>query len=145
MTALGASLDGEVILKIESVMKKYDPIKPIEPDEWLALDELERIELVRAFHETLGDEMPSDALSVHSSIHVIVENQLAIGVELIPETIAKLTRQGLDRHEAIHAIGAIISVDIFEMLKGDLQEFSPIKYRRKLEKITAKRWRKGQY
>ena len=126
-------------------MEKYDPINSIEPDEWLALDEQERIDLVRSFHETLDDKMPSDALSVHSSIHVIVENQLAMGVELIPETIAKLTRQGLDRHEAIHAIGAIISVDIFDMLKGNIQEFSPIKYRRKLEKITAKRWLKGQY
>ena len=142
---LSASFDGEVILKIESVMEKYDPIKLIEADQWLALDELDRIELVRAFHETLDDEMPSDALSVHSSIHVIVENQLAMGVELIPETIAKLIRQGLDRHEAIHAIGAIISVDIYDMLRGDLQEFSPIRYRKKLEKITAKRWRKGQY
>lgn len=89
--------------------------------------------------------MTSDALSAHSSIHVIVENQLAMGVELIPATIAKLTRQGLDRHEAIHAIGAIITVDIFDMLKGNIQEFSPSKYRRKLEKITAKRWLKGQY
>ena len=126
-------------------MEKYDPNKSMEPEEWLALDEPDRIELVRVFHEKLDDEMPSDALSVHSSIHVIVENQLAMGVELIPETITKLTRQGLDRHEAIHAIGAIIAGDIFEMLKGNIQEFSLKKYRRKLEKITAKRWIKGQY
>ena len=126
-------------------MKTYDPINLIEPKEWLALDEYDRINLVRSFHETLGDEMEGDALSVHSSIHVIVENQLAMGVELIPETIGKLIRQGLDRHEAIHAIGAIISADIFDILKGDIQEFSPKKYRRKLEKITAKRWSKGQY
>lgn len=29
---------------------------------------------------------------------------------------AKLTRQGLDRHEAILAIGAIISEDIFDVI-----------------------------
>ena len=126
-------------------MKKYDPFKSIDPEEWLELDEAERIELVRGFHEILEDEMPDDALSIHSSVHVIVENQLAMGVECIPETIAKLTRQGLDRHEAIHAIGAIVSEDLFDMVKGNVQEFSPKKYRRKLEKITAKRWLKGQY
>lgn len=126
-------------------MEKYDPTKPILADEWLALDEQEQIELVRSFHDTIDNEMPSDALSVHSSVHVIVENQLAMGVELIPQTIAKLMRQGLDRHEAIHAIGAIVSADIFDILSGDMQEFSPTRYRRKLEKITAKRWIKGQY
>lgn len=101
--------------------------------------------MVRAFHETNEDGMTGEALSIHASIHVIVENQLAMGVELIPETIAKLTRQGLDRHDAIHAIGAIISEDIFNIVRGDITEFSPKHYRKKLEKITAKRWRKGQY
>jgi hypothetical protein len=126
-------------------MEKYDPFKSIDPEEWLELDEAERIELVRGFHEILEGEIPDDALSIHSSVHVIVENQLAMGVKFIPETIAKLTRQGLDRHEAIHAIGAIVSEDLFDMVKGNVQEFSPKKYRRKLEKITAKRWLKGQY
>jgi len=126
-------------------MENYEPNKAIEPALWLALDEQEQIDLVREFHENIDDEMASDALAMHSSIHVIVENQLAMGVELIPETIAKLIRQGLDRHDAIHAIGAIISGDIFALLQGDGQPFSAAKYRRKLEKITAKRWLKGQY
>ncbi len=107
-----------------------------------ALDEGERIALVRAFHKNHDNEMPEDALSVHSAIHAIVENQLAMGVEQIPETIAKLIRQGLERHEAIHAIGAILSEDLFATLQGNAKEFSPKKYRRKLEKITAKRWSK---
>jgi mRNA degradation ribonuclease J1/J2 len=126
-------------------MDKYDPANPIGSDEWLALNEAKQIELVRDFHAELDLEMPDDALSIHSSIHVIVENQLAMRVELKPETIAKLTRQGLNRHEAIHAIGAILSEDIFDLLKGNIEEFSPTKYRRKLEKITAKRWLKGKY
>jgi len=126
-------------------MEKYDPANSIDPQEWLALDEATQIELVRDYHAQLGLEMPDDALMLHSSIHVIVENQLALGVYLIPETIAKLTRQGLDRHEAIHVIGAILSEDIFDLIKGNITELSPTKYRRKLEKITAKRWLKGQY
>jgi len=126
-------------------MNRYLPDKSVNSEEWLALDEGERIALARAYHEKHDDEMPEDALLVHSAIHAIVENQLAMGVELIPETIAKLTRQGLDRHEAIHAIGAILSEDLFAMLQGNVKKFSPKKYQRKLEKLTAKRWRKGQY
>ena len=126
-------------------MKDYDPSKQLISDEWLDLEESERIRLVRIFHEALDDDLPEDALEMHTMFHVIVENQLAEKVELIPETIAKLTRQGLDRHEAIHAIAAIVSEDIFDLWKGNKKEFSPKQYRRKLEKITAKRWRKGQY
>ncbi|WP_405633257.1 hypothetical protein [Pseudoalteromonas sp. Ld20] len=126
-------------------MDKYNPEQPVNSKHWLALDEAIRIELVRDFHSELGLEMADEALSLHSTIHVLVENQLAMGVEFIPETIAKLTRQGLNRHEAIHAIGALISEDIFDVLNGNAEEFSQKKYRRKLEKITAKRWLKGQY
>ncbi|MDU0355483.1 hypothetical protein RS130_17660 [Paraglaciecola aquimarina] len=126
-------------------MEVYDPDNSIEPDAWLALDEATQIDLVWRYHAGLDLDMPVEALSVHSSIHVIVENQLALGVNLLAETVAKLTRQGLDRHEAIHAIGAIISKDVFDIIKGSTEEFSPVKYRRKLQKITAKRWLKGQY
>jgi hypothetical protein len=129
----------------EGIMGTYNPAKSIDSVEWLDLGEAERIDLVQMFHEELEDEMPDDALSIHATVHVVVENQIAMGVELVPETIAKLTRQGLDRHEAIHAIGAIITEDIFDIVNGNIQEFSAKKYRRKLEKITAKRWRKGQY
>lgn len=75
-------------------------------------------------------------------VHVVVENQLASNVEPVPETIAKLTRQGLDRHEAIHAIGAALSEDVFDLLRDNSQEFSLQKYSRKLKKLSAKRWSK---
>ncbi len=126
-------------------MDTYNPNKPVNSENWLALDETTRIEVVHEFHLGLDLEMTEDNLQLHSSIHVIVENQLAMDVDFIPETIAKLIRQGLNRHESIHAIGAIISEDLFDVMKGDSEEFSAKKYRRKLEKLTAKRWLKGQY
>jgi hypothetical protein len=126
-------------------METYNPDKEIDAAAWLSLDEDERIELVRQFHLLSEQDVPEDKILLHSAIHVVVENQLAMGFEPVPETIARLIRQGLDRHEAIHAIGAILSGDIFDILKGNVQEYSLVKYRRKLEKITAKRWRKGQY
>ena len=126
-------------------MDSYDPSIQPNAEEWLETTEDERIALVREFHEQNKDGLDEEALTVHSVVHVVVESQLAMGVELLPETIAKLTRQGLSRHEAIHAIGAIITEDIFDLVRGNKSEFSPKQYRRKLEKITAKRWRKGQY
>lgn len=120
-------------------METYNPDRSLDPSAWLALDEAKRIELVQNYHENSEHELTDDALRAHCSLHVIVENQLAMGVKYIPETITKLSRQGLQRHEAIHAIGAIILDDVLALLKGDIQEFSPSKYRRKLEKITAKR------
>ena len=126
-------------------MYEYDPSIEPDKDAWLEATESERLSAVLEFHENSNDSLDESALNIHSSIHVIVENQLAMGVELLPETMEKLMRQGLDRHEAIHAIGAIMCEDINEILRGEKAEFSPKQYRRKLEKITAKRWRKGQY
>ena len=131
-------------------MEVYDPNKAIDPEQWLALDEQTRIDLVTEFHDLGGlyDELIEEeggSPVLHSTIHTIVENQLAMEVKYIPETMAKLLRQGLDRHEAIHAIGAIITEDIFAILQGEKHEPSPSKNRRRLEKLTAKRWLKGQY
>ena len=42
-------------------------------------------------------------------------------------------------------MAAVMSEDIFDLYKGNIEKFDPVKYRRKLEKLTAKRWRKGQY
>ncbi len=125
-------------------METYNPLRHQNAEEWLALDEYERIRLVKEYHENY-DDVADDALEVHAVIHVIVENQLALEVEFVPATIAKLTRQGLDRHEAIHAVGAIITDNIFDLLKGNIEEISPKRHRRKLERLTAKRWRKGQW
>ncbi|MBO9494277.1 hypothetical protein J7438_09290 [Thalassotalea sp. G20_0] len=126
-------------------MKYYNPDKPLNVSEWLVLDDEQRKILVSNFHESIEEFQDDGALTMHSYMHVVVENQIAKNVDLVSETVTKLVRQGLSRHEALHAISAIIVEDIFDMLKDTKSEFCLKKYRRKLEKITAKRWRKGQY
>lgn len=126
-------------------MKQYEPSRSPDPEEWLVLDESERIELVREYILEGGEEIPEDAENIHAAIHVVVENQIALGVEPVPATMAKLARQGLDRHEALHAIGAVLSEDIFDLLQGNEESWPQQRYRRRLEKLTAKRWRKGQW
>ena len=126
-------------------MENYHPSQTPSPEEWLKLDESIRIDLVRKAHEAAGIKFEEErAENMHSVIHVIVENQLALKVDSVPATISKLTRQGLSRHEAIHAIGAVISEDLFNIVKND-QEHNFKKYRRRLDKLTAKRWRKGKW
>lgn len=117
-------------------MDIYHPLIEPNKDEWLESSEYDRIDAVRKYHENSDEDEfeEGNALSIHSMLHVIVENQLAMGIELNPETIEKLTQQGLDRHEAIYAIGAIISDDIFYIVRGDKTEFSPTEYQKKLEK-----------
>lgn len=127
-------------------MNTYDPsIAPV-PEEWLALPEDERVGLVRSFHETTGERpLEGGRIEAHAGIHVVVENQIAMGFEPVPATVAKLIRQGLSRHEAIHAIGAVLSGEIWHLQQQDHSKWESGAYRRKLEKLTAKRWRKGQY
>ena len=56
-------------------MDKYDPLVAPDPDEWLSLDEQERIILVGDYHDEVGVEVPNEEL--HAVVHVIVENQIA--------------------------------------------------------------------
>lgn len=124
-------------------MEQYDPAVPPEPSEWLELDEATRIEWVLAYHER-SDENLENA-DMHALVHVVVENQVALSVDPVPDTLERLIRDGLDRHEALHAVGAILAEDIFDLLsaKGGPRE-SP-KYRARLGKLTAKRWRGGKW
>ncbi len=124
-------------------MDTYDPTRSPEPSAWLRLDETTRIDLVINYHEDAGVELPNENL--HAVVHVAVENQVALGKDPVPETLERLTRQGLDRHEAVHAIGAILAEDIFNLLNTKGGTWDPRKYRGRLAKLTAKCWRSGKW
>ena len=123
-------------------MDEYNPHHAPDSAEWLEIPESERIDLVSFFHEEAGEKLDGANDTLHAVIHVVVENQVALGVESVGETIIRLMRQGLDRHEAIHAVGAVLSEDIYNLLKGGQEKPSPKQYKRRLQKLTAKRWRK---
>ena len=126
-------------------MKKYEPLFYGEKDEWLKLEDEERIALVLDYHENHDEEFEGESIRLHAAMHVVVENQIALGEAYVEKTVARIMRQGVSAHEAIHAIAAILSEDIVSLLNSGEKEFSTKKYRRKLEKLTAKRWRKGQF
>lgn len=126
-------------------MKKYNPSQAPNSEEWLSLDEAERINLVENFHEESGEDIPDGAERIHAAIHVAVENQFALDTQPVSKIVAKLIRQGLDRHEALHAVGAVLSEDLFNLQSGKDESWNQESYNKRLEKLSAKRWRKGQW
>ncbi len=120
-------------------MQEYDPKKTPNPKEWLALDEWERTNLIVDYHDSADVELPNPQL--HAICHSIVENQIAMGEKVPARTLRRLMKEGLDRHEAIHAVGSVLVEQIYNTMTGssssvDINE----RYVRKLESLTAEGW-----
>jgi hypothetical protein len=123
-------------------MHRYDPLEAPAPEEWLALDEQERIDLARDYHRSAGIRVPNAA--AHAAVHAIVETQIALGDETPAcRTLRRLMDEGLDRHDAIHAIGSVLvgfMRDLMIAPKSDTDPNAP--YFTALEHLTAEGWRK---
>ena len=124
-------------------MDSYDPDASWDAADWLQTDEGERIELVSSFHRRRKIHLPNAQL--HAVIHVIVENQLALGDEIVVGTLARLQREGLGRHDAVHAIGSVLAADLYELMQEGAEATGDAyrRYLERLEKLTAKNWRAG--
>ena len=125
-------------------MLRYDPLEAPDPKEWLELDEQERIDLVREYHRRAGIDLPNEKL--HATLHAIVEAQIALKEETPVGRIAqRLIGEGLDRHNAIHAIGMVLAEHIYDMLKTTKSDKDPnAPYFAALERLTAEDWRRSQ-
>ena len=125
-------------------MQRYNPLEAPNPEEWLALDEQERIDLVRDYHRRAGIRLPNEKL--HATLHAIVEAQIALGDETPAGRIAqRLISEGLDRHDAIHAIGMVLAEHLYDMLKTTKSDKDPnAPYFAALERLTAEDWRRSQ-
>lgn len=122
---------------------RYDPDKHPDPKEWLALDEDDRLQGVREYHQKKRIRLPNARL--HAVIHVIVENQVALGKEIpAKSTLLRLMREGLDRHDAVHAIGSALAAHLFDLLKirPEGTDLNAIYYA-ELRRLTAESWRKS--
>jgi hypothetical protein len=124
-------------------MDSYNPDTSPVPTDWLGTDEGERIELVSAYHRRQKIKLPNSQL--HAVIHVVVENQLALGEETVGNTLSRLQGEGLSRHDAIHAIGSVLAENLYELMQeGDASTGAPYqRYLERLQRLTAKNWRAG--
>ncbi len=120
-------------------MAKYNPNATPDSEQWQALDESARIHLVERYHKSKRIPMPSR--KAHATIHVIVENQVALGDELnVASTLDRLTTEGLSRHEALHAIGCVLSGYMHRLMSGKHTEFNESAYAADLNDLTAETW-----
>jgi hypothetical protein len=124
------------------MLERYDPLRAPASQEWLDMDELSRIALVESYHRRAGIRLPN--LSLHSTLHVIVENQVALGGETpVPGTLERLIKEGADRHEAIHAVASVLLEHISDIVSGASLPSDPnVPYHAALEKLTMRSWRK---
>jgi hypothetical protein len=129
---------------LESSMK-YDPLVPPDPKEWLALGEQERIDLAEEYHRRKRVRLPDT--QVHALFHAIVEAQIALGDEIpVRRTMERLMAEGLDRHEAIHAVGSVLAGHMHDLLQRPdaKRDADPnARYFAELERLTAKEWRRS--
>lgn len=122
-------------------MRAYDPRTDPEAAGWPATEEGDRIQAVLTYHKRAGIQVPSER--AHATIRVIVENQLALGVTEVVDTLVRLQREGLNRHDAVHAIGSVLAEHIYELLKPGPAEdvVSHAAYLEGLKKLSAAGWR----
>ena len=98
------------------MLTKYDPERAPDPERWLAQGEMQLMEIVERYHRREQIPLPNER--VHASVHVMVENQVALGDETpVREAIDRLMGEGLSRHDAIHAVGAVLAKHMHRALQ----------------------------
>jgi hypothetical protein len=125
MAQMGVVLNDEDAMTVQSLQEH-----PEYYEIWDRVDELSEEELIQDGVNPI----------LHVTIHQTIENQLAAkDPPVVHETLERLMRSGLSRHEAIHAIGSVLSVEIWEILKQD-RPYDDARYERGLRQLDAQEW-----
>jgi hypothetical protein len=134
---------------VEDGIRDYDPLVEPDPDDWLATDEQQRLDVIKRYHRRAGLE--AERAEVHAVMHAVVENQIAEADQLpVRRILLRLMAEGLDRHDAIHAIASVLAGHINEQLhdarsrarrpeQQSDHDFNAL-YFSELEKLTAESW-----
>lgn len=118
----------------------YDPASAPEPASWLALDEAVRIGLVTDYHRQAALE--AERPGAHAALHVTVENQIAMGLDYVSDACARLVAEGLSRHEAVHAIAAVLTDYMTELVRDKAPPALALaRYQANCERMSAESWR----
>jgi hypothetical protein len=134
---------------IDEPIQDYDPLVAPHPDDWLATDEQRRLDVIERYHRREGIEV--ERPGAHAAMHAVVENQIAEGDRYpVRRTLLRLIAEGLDRHDAIHAIASVLAGHINEQLRESRSQTRPSEqqsdgdfvaaYFSDLETLTAESW-----
>ncbi len=121
---------------------EYDAGRAPDPRAWLEEDEQARLAAVVEHHRALRAQHPrTPRPSLHAAVHLVVENQLALGEPPeVRRALGRLVRGGLPRHEAVHAVGMLVANAMAAALDG--RTFDAPAYARELDALTVEGWRK---
>lgn len=128
-------------------MEVYDPECAPDPEWWLSLDESERTDLARR-SQRKDERLPSPEL--HAVIHAVVENQVALGDETpVAATLQRLLAEGLDRHDAVHAVGSVLAGHIYRAMQPGAADDTSLddpegSYWHELGGLDAGSWRRSR-
>jgi hypothetical protein len=119
----------------------YDPDKSPVAQYWLALGESERIRLAQSYHVSARIRTPN--LKAHAVVHVIVENQIAMGFGPSRRAVERLQSEGLSRHDAVHAIGSVVAAHAYELMNAKQVDPGPTQRRLNaaIDELSASGWR----
>jgi hypothetical protein len=118
----------------------YDPLQVPDAAGWLILDEGERIQLALDYHARMRVELPNAQL--HAVMHATIESQIALGDETpVRLKVRQLMAQGLNRHEAIHAIASVLIKFIADVMRNPEAAGDPNRrYYAALGRLNARKW-----
>jgi hypothetical protein len=84
-------------------------------DDWLELDEAQRLARVEEAHARDGSQVGENA-RVHAAMHVIVENRLAMKDDAVVAAYDRLRAAAVSRHETIHALASVVAAQLFDQV-----------------------------
>ena len=103
-------------------MYTYNPDQAPNPTEWLALDEQMRISSIESYHHAARIDLPNAI--AHALFHTIVENQIAMLHSPVIRAMARLAKQGLSRHDCLHAVASVLAQHIYDAWNANASDAS---------------------
>ena len=97
--------------------------------------------LVEDYHRRAKIDLPQAKL--HAAIHAVVERQLAEQLPAAVNALQRLLAEGLERHDAIHAIGSVLGEHMRQLMIGALDAENPnASYFGALDQLSVSSWRR---
>jgi len=93
--------------------------------------------IVERYHKHTHVRLPSPHM--HAIMHAAIETQIAQGRAAAGRALERVMTEGLDRHDAVHALGSVLAKHMYAVMK-DRQPLDDKAYDADLDALSAERW-----